>query len=62
MHISLFYEQASSLGDVMTLRGNLAAREAFNRSARPEGQRLALSGPPHSPDSRSLTYYANLGP
>ena len=61
MHISLFYEQASSLGDVMTLRGNLAAREAFNRSARPIGQRLALLGFLHSPGYRSLTYYANLG-
>ena len=47
----LFYEQRKGL----TLRGILAAREALNRSARPLGQRLALSGLPHSPGFRSLT-------
>ena len=31
---SPFYERAFFIRDVMTLRGNLAAQEAFNRSAR----------------------------
>ena len=58
---SPFYERAFFIRDVMTLRGSLAAQEAFNRSTRPIGQRLALLGFLHSPGSRSLTYYANLG-
>ena len=58
---SPFYERAFFIRDVMTLRESLAAQEAFNRSTRPLGQRLALSGFLHSPGSRSLTYYANLG-
>ena len=45
----------------MTLRVALTAHLAFNHAARPEGQRLALLGFLHSPGSRSLTYYANLG-
>ena len=57
---SPFYERAFFIRDVMTLRGSLAAQEAFNRSTRPIGQRLALLGFLHSPGSRSLIYYANL--
>ena len=41
----------------MTLRGILAAQEAFNRSAWRKGQCLALLGFLHSSESRSLTYW-----
>ena len=61
LYLSLFYEQAFFIRNAMTLRESLAAQEAFNRSTRPLGQRLALLGFLHSPGSRSLTYYANLG-
>ena len=54
-------ERRFFVGDDLTLRGILTAREALNRSARPLGQHLALSNLPHSSGSRSLFYYANLG-